>query len=90
MPIGTFLDSMPSTLFVVAHVVFLLVGLWAAKKAKDLKLPYAQAFWLYPVVHVGFLAYFAGFFTFKMAVLLEQMLIVVMVLWIISKAQKTS
>ncbi len=90
MPIGTFLDSMPSVLFISTHIVLLLIGLWAVKKAMDMKLPYASAFWLYPVVHVGFLAYFGGLFTFKMAVLLEQMLIVVMVLWIVSKAQKAS
>ncbi len=90
MPIGTFLDPMPSILFISAHVLFLLIGLWAVKKAMDMKLPFAKAFWLYPVVHVGFLAYFGGFFTFKMAVLLEQMLIVVLVVWIVSKAQKAS
>ena len=72
----------------MAHVLFLGVGIWAAKKAMDMKLPYASAFWLYPIVHVGFLSYFGGLLTFKMAVLLEQMLIVAMVVWIISKVQK--
>ncbi len=90
MPVGIFLDSIPPALFISAHVVLLLIGLWVAKKAMDMKLSYASAFWLYPVVHVGFLAYFGGFFTFKMAVLLEQGLIVVMILWIISKTQKQS
>lgn len=87
MPLGEFLDLMPSWLFITAHLAFLCVGLWAAKTTMDAKLPYAQAFWLYPVVHLGFLAYFGGLLTFKMAVLLEQMLIVVMVVWIAKKAK---
>ena len=90
MPLGGFLDSLPAVLFIMAHVLFLGVGVWAAKKAGDMKLSYASAFWLYPVVHVGFLAYFGGFFTFKMAVLLEQMLMVTMVVWVVSKAKSTS
>ncbi len=90
MPIGTFLDSMPTILFISTHVVFLLIGLWAVKKALDMNLPFAKAFWLYPLVHIGFLSYFGGIFTFKMAVLLEQILIVIMVVWIVSKAQKAS
>ena len=87
MPLGGFLDTMPAILFVMAHLVFLCVGLWAAKVAMDSKLSYAKAFLPYPVVRLGFLAYFGGFFTFKMAVLLEQMLIVVMVVWIVNKAK---
>ncbi len=87
MPLGGFLDTMPAWLFIIAHVFFLGVGLWAVKQAMDMKLKYASAFWLYPIVHVGFLAYFGGFFTLKMAVLLEQMLIVVMVVWIVNKSR---
>lgn len=86
MPIGTFLDAMPSTLFIAAHVIFLLVGIWAFRKAKQKQLRYATAFLLYIVVHIGFLAFFGGFFTLKMSVLLEQMLIVAMVLWIVLTA----
>lgn len=88
MPIGTFLDSFPTMLFVSVHIALLLVGVWAVKKAMDMKLPFAQAFWLYPLVHVGFLSYFGGIFTFKMAVFLEQVLVVIMVVWIVTKAQK--
>ena len=37
MPIGAFLDSLPPILFIVAHLVFLSVGVWAATKAaKDI------------------------------------------------------
>lgn len=85
--LGGFLDSMPAMLFIATHVILLGIGVWAAKKARDSKLTYANAFLLYPVVHLGFLAYFGGFFTFKMAVLLEQMLVVAMVVWIVSKAK---
>ena len=83
MPLGGFLDTMPAWLFISSHVLFLVIGLWAAKTAMDKKLKYAKAFWLYPLVHVGFLFFFLfDIWTFKMAVLLEQMLVVVMVVWI--------
>jgi hypothetical protein len=85
--IGGFLDTMPAWLFILAHVLFLAIGLWAAKTAMDKKVKYAKAFWLYPLVHLGFLSFFLfGAITFKMAVLVEQMLIVVMVAWIAKEA----
>lgn len=84
---GGFLDTMPVWLFIVAHLVFLCVGLWAAKTAMDKKLKFAKAFWLYALVHVGFLSFFLfGALTFKMAVFVEQMLLVVMVVWIAKEA----
>ncbi len=87
MPFGGFLDTMPVWLFIAAHILFLAIGLWAVKTAMDKKLKYAKAFWLYPLVHVGFLSFFLlGALTFKMAVLIEQMLIVVMVVWIAKEA----
>ena len=79
MPVGGFLDSFPAGLFIGAHVLFLLVGLWAAKKAADAKAPYASLLWLYPVTQVVFLAFFGGAMTMKMAVLIEQTLIVVLI-----------
>ena len=82
MPVGSFLESLPSILFIGAHLVFLLVGLWAVKKATDDKAKYASAFWLYVLSQVVFLAFFGGALTLKMAVLLEQTLIVIMVLWV--------
>ena len=90
MPIGTFLDTLPPALFIVAHIIFLSVGVWAVTKAAKNKLSYAPAFWLYVVVHIGFLAFFAGIFTLKMSVLLEQALILVMVIWISMKARGMS
>ena len=86
MPIGTFLDSLPAMLFIAVHVVFLVVGLWAVKKAMAQKRRYAAAFWLYVVSQVVFLGFFGGVFTLKMGVLLEQTLMFIMVLWIVSKA----
>jgi len=91
MPIGTFLDSFPPALFMGAHIIFLLFGVWVAKKAMDQKLAYAQAFWLYVVSQIGFLAFFiGGIFTLKMSVLLEQTLIFIMILWIMMKTRPSS
>ena len=83
MPVGTFLDALPAILFIAAHVMFLLVGVWVAKKAMDDQAHYAPALWLYVVSQIGFLAYFGGLFTLKMGVLLEQTLVLIMVLWIV-------
>ena len=64
MPFGGFLDSLPAVLFIMAHVIFLLVGAWAVMKVR-------RAFWLYAVSQLAFLALFGGLFTMKMAVLIE-------------------
>ncbi len=87
MPFGTFLDTFPPSLFIIVHIILLLFGVWVAMKAKKMNLPYAQAFWLYPVVHLGFLAYLMGISTIRMSVFLEQVLMFVMILWIIKKAK---
>ena len=47
MPIGGFLDTFPAMLYVAAHVIFLLVGLWAVKRATDDHARFASALWLY-------------------------------------------
>ena len=86
MPFGEFLDTLPAEMFIVVHVVLLLVALWVFKKASDKKLKYAKAFLLYALVHVSFLAMLGGLLTLKMSVFIEQVLIVVMVLWIIMNA----
>jgi len=85
MPIGGFLDSLPTMLYVAAHVLFLAVGIWAWKKATDAKQPFASAFWLYVASQIVFLAFFGGVITMKMAVLLEQTLIVIMVFYIVTR-----
>jgi len=79
MPIGSFLDSFPSLLFVAAHVMFLLVGVWAWRRTGAGSRRLAPVFWLYVVAQAIFLGFFAGALTMKMAVLLEQTLMVVMV-----------
>jgi hypothetical protein len=78
MPIGSFLDSFPSLLFVAAHVMFLLVGVWAWRRTGGGG-RLAPLFWLYVAAQAIFLGFFAGVLTMKMAVLLEQTLMVVMV-----------
>ena len=85
MPIGSFLESFPATVFIVAHVLFLIVGVWAMRRAAASRLPFSSALWLYIVSQVGFLAFFGGALTLKMAVLLEQMLLVVFVVLIVRK-----
>ena len=86
MPLGGFLDSLPSALFIAAHVLFLGVGVWAVRQATANKAAFAAAFWLYAVSQVVFLAFFGGLLTMKMAVLIEQTLVVVLVVAVTRKA----
>jgi uncharacterized membrane protein len=79
MPIGSFLDAFPSLVFVAAHVLFLLVGLWAWRRTRAEGRLRAPAFWLYVAAQGIFLAFFGGVITMKMAVLLDQTLMVAMV-----------
>ena len=87
MVIGGFLDDFPKALFIVAHVVFLIIGLVAWKRVSDAKQPWAAALWLYIVSQPVFIGFFAGIITLKMAVLIEQTLVVIMVVWIAAKAR---
>jgi uncharacterized membrane protein len=79
MPFGGFLDSLPSLLFVGAHVAFILVGLWAIRTATTTRAAFASVLWLYVISQIVFLGFFGGAITMKMAVLIEQTLIVVLV-----------
>lgn len=89
MPIGGFLDSLPSILFVVVHLAFLAVGLWALWRTNSEGRDYAWAFGLYALSQIVFLGFFGGVITIKMAVLLEQILMVILVIWIVNaKASK--
>jgi hypothetical protein len=74
MPAGQFLDSFPSWLFVFAHVAFLAAGVWCVRRGRS------AAIWLYPVSQIGFLVFFAGASTLKLAVLIEQMLVFALVI----------
>lgn len=87
MPIGGFLDSLPGALFIAAHVLFLAVGVWAFRRVRQGRREDAPALWLYVASQPVFLLFFGGLLTLKMAVLLEQTLVVVMVGWIAAKAR---
>jgi hypothetical protein len=77
MPVGGFLDSFPSLLFVAAHVLFLAVGIWAWQKASAAGAGWAPMLWLYVLSQVVFLGFFGGVITMKMSVLIEQTLMVI-------------
>jgi hypothetical protein len=85
MPYGSFLDSLPSSLFVTAHVLFLVVGIWAATRLSGAKAPYALAFWLYAASQIVFLAFFGGTITMKLAVLFEQTMMVLLVAFVATR-----
>ena len=79
MPIGHFLEDFKPTIFIAAHIAFLTVGILSFLWAKSNKRSYANLLLLYIATQLIFLAMFGGVFTMKMAVLLEQTVIVVMV-----------
>ena len=82
MPIGGFLDTLPPILFIVVHLAALVLGLWAMWRANADGMTYAWAFGLYALSQVVFLGFFGEVITIKMAVLLEQILIAMLVIWI--------
>ena len=86
MPVGQFLDSFPAALFIAAHVGFIGVGIYCIKKVKNLAPAYTLALWLYPISQIGFLVFFAGASTLKLAVLVEQMLVLALVVLVASKS----
>jgi len=89
MPVGAFLDSLPSFLFIAAHFMFLVVGAWLVKKTMEDQSHYAPALGLYVVSQIGFLGFFGGLLTLKMSVLLEQTLIFVAILWIATQRHES-
>ena len=82
-PFGGFLERLPQAMYVMAHVIFLAAGAWMAVRASDNGLPNSEALALYAISQVGFLAYFARAITMKLAVLVEQTLVFVMLLAIV-------
>lgn len=86
MPLGGFLDTLPSALFVAAHLAFLVVGIWAIRQLSRSGAAQAPALVLYAAAQVVFLAVFGGALTLKMGVLIEQTLVVVMVIWLTIRA----
>ena len=89
MPFGGFLDSFPPILFVIVHLVFLAVGVWALWKTNQNGMSYAWAFGLYALSQIVFLGFFGGVITIKMAVLPEQILLVILVIWIATASGRT-
>src|SRR5262249_22995414 len=85
-PAGGFLDALPASLYVAAHLVFLAVGSLLWFRASESDLPYAGALALYGASQLGFFAYFGRLITMKAAVLVEQSLMVAMVLVIVLRA----
>ena len=83
--IGGFLDSFPTVVFVAAHVLFLAVGYWAMRRASAAGQPFSSAFWLYIISQIGFLSFFGGALTLKMAVLIEQTLILIFVIFLVRR-----
>lgn len=86
MPAGQFLDGLPKALYVVAHVIFLALGVWLWARANDNALMYSGALLLYALSQVLFFGYFANWITLKMAVLVEQALMAAMVLLVVLRA----
>ena len=76
---GRFLDDLPKALYVVAHIVFFGVGIGLWAHARSAALPQPDALLLYVISQAVFFAFFADWITLKMAVLLEQTLMLVMV-----------
>lgn len=85
MSIGGFLDSFPTVVFVAAHILFLIVGFWAMRRASAAGQSFSSAFWLYIVSQLGFLAFFGGVLTLKMAVLIEQTLVLIFVILLVRR-----
>jgi hypothetical protein len=79
MPEGYFLESWPTGIFVIAHILFILVGYWSFKSSKKHNQPYAGLIWIYIITQFFFLAMFGGFITMKLAVLMEQICIVIII-----------
>ena len=86
MPFGDFLNDLPKWLLSAVHGGMLLIGLWAFWRLNAAKQKWAPALLLYVLSQGVFIAFFAGAFVVRMAILLEQILVVVMVVWIAFKA----
>jgi hypothetical protein len=90
MPIGAFLDSFPSVLFIAAHLMFLVLGIWGWRATARSKGSLSPLFWLYVVAQAVFLGFFARALTMKMAVLLEQTLMAAMIAMIGLRASRAA
>ena len=86
LPVGKFLDDLPKALYVMAHIIFLGVGVWLWAHAHSSSLPFANTLLLYAVSQIVFFGFFANWITLKMAVLAEQTLVFVMMVLIVIQA----
>ena len=80
---GGFLDELPQALYVIAHVVFFGVGIGLWAHARNAAFPQPGALLFYVVSQVVFFAFFTNWITLKMAVLVEQTLMLIMVCLIV-------
>ena len=76
---GAFLDDLPKALYVLVHVAMLGVGIGVWVHAGNTAFPHPSALLLYVSSQVIFLGFCANWITLKMAVLLEQLLMLAMV-----------
>jgi hypothetical protein len=86
VPAGGVLDDVPKALYVIAHVMFLAIGIWLWVAVRQNSVPYSGALALYVLSQLGFLAYFANVITMKTAVLIEQIAVAVMLILIVLQA----
>jgi hypothetical protein len=77
------LDQLPTALYVVAHIAFFIVGISLWTHVKGTAFPHPGALLLYVGSQAVFFGFFAHWITLKMAVLVEQMLMLAMV-WLIA------
>jgi hypothetical protein len=89
MPIGGFLDTLPAPLFVVVHLFELGLGVLAVWRMAP-RGAQGWAFALYAASQIVFLAFFAGIITLKMAVLVEQIMIMGLVIWLLAAQGRAS
>lgn len=76
---GAFLDDLPKALYVLVHLVMLGIGIGVWAQVRNTPFPHPGALLLYVTSQVIFLGFFAKAITLKMAVLLEQLLMLAMV-----------
>ena len=85
-PFGGFLDDLPKALYVLAHIAFLGVGIGLWAHARNAAFPQPGALLLYVMSQAVFFVFFANWITLKMAVLVEQALMLAMVCVIVIAA----
>ena len=75
---GGFLDDLPKAVYVVAHIAFFVVGIGLWVHARSTTFPAPGALLMYVASQAVFFAFFADSITLKMAVLLEQTLMLLL------------